>query len=206
MMQAYRIIWEPKLTLDGLMTLSAGVIAFVAVMIQIQSSRRDTERLLAEEKKARAAEEKRQLEAVARALSFEIANFYNYYRTRVRPLLDRVNTETCVPPSLSALGSNAFSVYQGNTGRLGAFQNGVVESVVQFYGLAELLLTSICDYTSSLARELERQGSVPARSAPRQFLGQIQEVMYPTDAAAIQALEKLCQVAGMSLEALKLRS
>src|ERR1700736_5168233 len=141
--------FEPKLTLDGLMTLVAGIIAFIAILLQIRSSRREMERRLNAEKEARAVEEKRQKEAVAKALLFEIANFYGFYRVHVRPSLDRVDVENCMPPTLSAPGSDFFAVYHGSAGRLGAFEHMLVEKLVQFYGLAELLLTSIREYTWS---------------------------------------------------------
>src|SRR5712691_4873704 len=87
--------FEPKLTLDGLMTLVAGIIAFIAVVLQIRSSRREMVRQLNVEKEARALEEKRQNEAIAKALLFEIANFYGFYRVHVRPFLVRVDVENC---------------------------------------------------------------------------------------------------------------
>ena len=198
--------FDPKLTLDGLMTLLAGIIAFVAILFQIRSSRREVERQLHAEKEARALEEKRQKEAVARALLCEISSFYGYYRTRVRPVLDRVDVDNCMPPTLSAPGEGFFAVYRGNAGNLGAFEHLLVEKVVRFYGFAELLLTSIRDYTWNLDRELERVKSVQPGSAPRKLLKQIQEVMYPADAAAIEALQKLCEVAGVSFDSLKLPS
>jgi hypothetical protein len=197
--------FEPKLTLDGLMTLVAGIIAFAAILLQIRSSRKEVQRQLNAEKESRALEEKRQKEAVARALLFEIVNFYAFYRVYVRPFLDRVDVENCMPPTLSAPGSDFFAVYHSNAGRLGAFQQMLVEKVVQFYGLAELLLTNIRAYTWSLARE-ELQKSVQPGSAPRKLLHQVQQVMYPADRAAIEALQQLCEVAGVSFDSLKLPS
>jgi hypothetical protein len=202
----YKITLEPRLPLDGIMTLLAGVIAFIAVLLQIRSSREAVERQLREERVARVQEEERQRQAVAKALLFEIANFYGYYRVRVRPSLDRKDPETCLLPPLSAPGSGFFAVYQGNSGRLGAFEHVLVEKVVKFYGVAELLLTSIREYTWSLARELERQGSVPAGSAPRILLKQIQDVMYTADSAGMEAMQKLCGVVGTTVESLKLPS
>ena len=198
--------FDSKLTLDGLMTLLAGIIAFVAIVFQIRSSRREVERQLHAEKDARALEEKRQKEAVARALLCEISSFYAYYRTRVRPVLDRVDVDNCMPPTLSAPGAGFFAVYQGNAGTLGAFEHALVEKVVRFYGLAELLLTSIREYMWNLDRELERVKSMQPGSAPRKLLKQIQEVMYPADTAAIEALQKLCEIAGISFDSLKLPS
>lgn len=184
------LTFEPKLTLDGLMTLVAGVVAFIAILLQISSSRRQVERQLLAQKEARALEEKRLRESVARALLCEIANFYGYYRTQVRPALDRVDVENCMPPTLSAPGVGFFAVYCGNADTLGTFDHLLVEKVVQFYGLAELLLTSIRDYTWNLDREFERVRSVQPSSAPRRLLKQIQNIMYQVDSAAVEALQK----------------
>src|SRR5260370_41926570 len=147
--------FDPKLTLDGIMTLAAGVIAFVAVILQIRSSRKQIELQLDAERKARTLESERQKQAVARSLLFEIVNFYRYYRGHVRPLLDRVDVEACLPPLLSAPRSDFFAVYHGSASHLGTFDHILVEKVVQSCGLSAWLLSSIRAYTSSLDRWLE---------------------------------------------------
>jgi hypothetical protein len=202
----YKFTFDPRLTLDGLMTLLAGGIAFIAVLLQIRSSRQAVERQIYEEKGTRAREEEGRRQAVAKALLFEIANFYGYYRVYVRPHLDQKDPEACVPPSLIAPGSDFFAVYRGNAGHLGAFEQVLVEKVVKFYGLAELLLTNIREYTWSLAREFELRGSAQPGSAPRRLLKQIQNVMYATDSAGIEAMQKLCEATGTTIESLKLPS
>ncbi len=195
--------FEPKLTLDGLMTLVAGVIAFVAVVLQIRSSRRDVERQLRADKEARARAEEARKQAVARALLFEAVSFYTYYYRYLRPILDRLDTESCLPPSISAPSSDFFAVYRGNAGFLGDFDHALIEKVVRFYGSAEWLFSSIREYTWNLDRELDRQKTVAAGSAPRKLLQQIQKLMYETDSAAVEAMRKLCEVAGVSFDSLR---
>src|SRR5260370_16815941 len=110
--------FDPKLTLDGIMTLAAGVIAFVAVILQIRSSRKQIELQLEAEKKARTLESERQKQAVARALLFEIVNFYRYSRGHVRPLLDRVDVDECAPPLLSPPNPLFFALYPPHASHL----------------------------------------------------------------------------------------
>jgi hypothetical protein len=195
--------FEPRLTLDGLMTLAAGVIAFIAVILQVRSSRRDLERQLREDKEAHARAEEVRKQAVARSLLFEVVSFYTYYYRYLSPILDGLDTESCLPPSVSAPSSDFFAVYRGNTDYLGGFDHALVEKIVRFYGRAEWLFTSIREYTWSLDRELERQKNVAAGSAPRKLLQQIQKLMYETDTAAVEAMKKLCEVAGVSFDSLR---
>jgi len=196
--------FDPKLTLDGIMTLAAGAIAFIAVWFQVRSSRKEVESQLEAEKEARATESERQKQAVARALLFETVNFYRYYFTHLRPLLDQVDPENCQPPSFGAPNSDFFAVYQGSASHLGTFERILVEKVVRSCGLSAWLLSSIREYTLSLAQELERQNFVPPGSAPRIHLKQIKTLMYETDIAAKEAMQELSKIAGVSFDSLKL--
>lgn len=185
------------------MTLAAGVIAFVAVVIQVRSSRKEVECQLEAERGERAQEFERQKQAVARALLFEIVNFYRYYFAHLRPLLDPVDTEDCPLPSFGAPDSAFFAVYQGSANHLGAFERVLVEKVVRAYGLSAWLLSSIREYTWSVDRELERQKYVPRGSAPRILLKQIKTLMYEADALAVDAMKGLCIVADVLFDSLK---
>lgn len=196
--------FEPKLTLDGIMTLSAGVIAFVAVVLQIRSARKDVNLQLDAERKTRTLESERQMQAVARALQFEIVNFYKYYRAHLLPLLDNVDIESCQPPSFSAPDSDFFAIYKGSVSHIGSFEEVLVGKVVRSYGLSASLLSSIREYTFSLQRELDRQHYVAPASAPRKLLKQIRNLMYETDAAAVEAMQALCKVTALPFDNLEI--
>ena len=148
-------------------------------------------------------EVKRQRQAVARALLFETVSYYTYYYRYLRPILNRLDTEHCPPPSLSVPSSDFFAVYRGNACFLGGFGHSVVEKVVRFYRLAEWLFTSIREYAWSLDRELERQENVATGSAPRRLLKQAQDLMYHTDTAAVEAIRTLSESAGVSYDSLR---
>jgi hypothetical protein len=136
--------------------------------------------------------------AVATALVFEIKSFYRWFFRHLRPMLKDVDVKTCRLPTFNAPTADMFVVYQGNTDTLGSFDKSVVQQVVQFYGFAELLLSTIREYTTALAHELQTQKAVMPDSAPRRLLGDIQTIMFKTDEAAVNAGRALAKVAGMS--------
>jgi hypothetical protein len=142
-------------------------------------------------------EEERHRRAVATALVFEIRSFYRWYYRQLRPLKD-IDAHTSLPPTINAPTAQTFAVYRGNTDTLGSFDAPVVQQVVEFYGFAEWLLSTIQEYTAALVHELQLQKTVIPNSAPRKLLGDIQEIMLKTDAAAVNAGRTLAKVAGMS--------
>lgn len=172
----------------------------------MRSSHKEVERQLNADRDARALEAERQKQAIATALLFEIVNFYKYYFTHLRPLLDQVDVETCQPPSFSAPSTDFFSVYQGSANSLGTFDHMLVEKVVRSYGLMAWLFSSIREYTRSLDQELNRQHSVAPGSAPRKILTQIKSLMYESDAAAVGCMRDLCTVAGVQFDSLRFTS
>jgi hypothetical protein len=141
-------------------------------------------------------EQERHRRAVATALAFEIKSFYRWYYRQLRPLKD-IDAQTCLPPTMNAPTTQMFAVYRGNTDTLGRFEAPVVQQVVEFYGLAEWLLSTIQEYTSALAHELQLQKTIFPNTAPRKLLADIQTIMLKTDAAAVDAGRMLGKVAGM---------
>ena len=151
------------------------------------------------ERRDKSEEEAKRKRAVAKALLYEIKNFYHWYYRHLRPLLPpNLDLETCPPPTISAPTAQFFMVYRANMDTLGTLDDAVVELVVKFYGLAERLLAAIQEYRTALAFELQLQKNVPAGSAPRKLLREIQTIMFDTDRAAVNAGRSLGSVAGMS--------
>lgn len=195
--------FDPRLTLDGLMTLVAGIIAFVAVLLQIRSSGNQIQQQLRADREARIQEEERHKRAVARAILFEILNFYVHYEKYVRPHIEQVDAESCTPPTISAPEPNSFSVYRGNASTLGEFEQDAAEETVRFYGLAQRFLATVEDYSRSLELELQLYKGVGKGSAPRKHLSQMQELMHPMAVSAIDACRKLSGAAGLRFESLR---
>jgi hypothetical protein len=136
--------------------------------------------------------------AVATALVFEIKSFYRWFFRHLRPIVKDIDPKTCLPPTINAPSREVFAVYRANAGTLGTFDVSVVQQVVEFYGFAEWLLSTVREYTTALAHELQTQKTVIPESAPRRLLGDIQTIMFRTDEAAVNAGRMLGKVAGMS--------
>jgi len=194
---------ELKLTLDGLLTFLGGLLAFVVIWRQTRHSDSGLEKQLRAERDARAEERAGRTRAIARALLFEIVNFYVHFQKFIRGHIEQIDPRNCLPPTLSAPSPDAFVVYRGNAQGLGEFRQDVVEGVVRFYGLAERFLTTVRDYTVALENELQRMSTVATESAPRRHLAQIQKLWPPMDIAALAACKKLCEAAGISYEGIK---
>lgn len=111
--------FEPKLTLDGLMTLIAGLVAFLAVMIQICSSSKQLRDQMKSQHKAEQEEQKRHMKAVATALLFEIDGFYATYLRQSRDRLEKMDLEKDGLPQMASFGPNLFPVYHGNARKIG---------------------------------------------------------------------------------------
>lgn len=141
-------------------------------------------------------EQARHKRAVATALVFEIKSFYRWYYRQLRPLKD-IDAQSSLPPTINAPTAQTFAVYRGNTDTLGSFDAPVVQQVVEFYGFAEWLLSTIQEYTAALVHELQLQKTVIPNSAPRKLLADIQTIMLKTDTAAVNAGQTLAKVAGI---------
>ena len=125
--------FETKLTLDGLMTLVAGIIAFAAVIIQIRSSSKQLHDQMKTQRDAEREEQERLKKAVATAILFEIDSVYSRFVGFVE--------DRSLPRD--ALGTD-FPVFAANAGQLGLLHQEAVAVVVRFYGaVSEYALTAV---------------------------------------------------------------
>src|SRR5258707_12833388 len=95
---------DPKLTLDGVMTLFAGMLAFLAVQWQLWQERHTRARRESEENKA-----------IALGLLCEIDGFYTHC---LKDLKQMFATDDIENIRLSPLATE-FHIYHGNAHRLG---------------------------------------------------------------------------------------
>jgi hypothetical protein len=198
--------FEAKLTLDGLMTLIAGVIAFSAVIIQIRSSSKSVTTQIETERHVRLEEDRRGKQAVARALLFETLNFYRTYKEEVKKPLDTTGSHAVQFPTLGSPGPGAFAVYRANAGKLGHFDDEVVQSVVTFYVEAEWFVSTLQSFNWSVYRELELYKTITMGSTPVIHLSRLRKRMPSLDQAALAACRNLCAVAGVSYDSLQLEN
>jgi hypothetical protein len=145
---------EPKLTLDGGATLVAGLIAFIGGLLAYLAVRGQTKAAgvalqtqLDAEKKTRAEQENTRLKAVATALLFEIDH---HYKSNVRDLLEAFEKEkdaSSPPVVVKPMTVNPFPIYVGNTSALGALPAALVEAIVGYYGVMQIYLSTLTQYT-----------------------------------------------------------
>jgi len=170
------------------MTLIAGLIAFAAVEWQIRV-----------EKQARKEEGARQKRAVAKAILFEIDDFYRSQVQGVGGYLDGFarKRELCevvrVPPSL-------FTVYQANTARLGDLPDEAVEAIVHFYTKAAKFLALREDYRAEREDHSELALDHPDNRKATTLFGHMRDSLPVIAQAAYIACEKLCSIAGVGFK------
>jgi hypothetical protein len=189
--------FEAKLTLDGFMTLIAGLIAFTAVIIQIRSSSRQLREQIKTQRDAEREEQERQKKAVATALLFEIDNFYYYHLRGVRGYFEEIVRRrqllevVRVPPSL-------FAVYQGNAARLGDLPDVVVEAIVHFYSKAAQFIALREDYRVEREGHSELAFDHPDNRKATIIFGHLRDSLPGVAKAAYTASEKLCGLTGVA--------
>jgi hypothetical protein len=142
-----RFSFDARLSLDGVMTLAAGVIAFLAVLLQIRSLKNQVNRQLKAERKARIEDADARRRAVAKAILFEIDHFYRFYIQDVLKLLDN-RLRAGLPPAIHTPGPRPFPVYWGNCSRLGDLDDRIVEAVVHSYGMAQGYVSALTEYAA----------------------------------------------------------
>jgi hypothetical protein len=137
--------FEARLTLDGLMTVVGGVIAFIAVLLQNRDTRLQVDRQLRAEKEARTQQEDERRRAVAGGLFVEIDGFYLHHLVDARKVLSKSDLQRNVRPLLTseALEENSLPVYLGNSSGIGTLDQDCAARVVRFYSVANTFLAMI---------------------------------------------------------------
>jgi hypothetical protein len=182
--------FEAKLTLDGIMTLAAGVIAFIAVIIQIRSSSKQVRDQMKAQRDAEREEQERRKKAVATAILFEVDDFYRSQLWRVHAFFEQTGRRrellevVRVPPS-------QFCVYQGNTASLGGLPDEVVEAVVHFYSKAARFLALREDYRRERGEHSEVALDHPDNRKAAILFGHLRDSLPGLTRAAYLACERL---------------
>lgn len=127
---------ETKLTLDGLMTLIAGVIAFVAVIVQIRSSSRQVRDQINAQRDAERDKDDRQRKAIAASILFEIDSFYRLELEAVEKSVEGWEAATGRLPSSAFVRQNSFDTYRATLPILGFLSTKSVSAIVKFYTMA----------------------------------------------------------------------
>jgi hypothetical protein len=190
--------WAP--TFQGVATVVGVFVAFITVIWQIRSSSKQVQDQIKAQRDAEREELERQKRAVAAGILFEIDSFYVYH---VGGAYDYINEflRRRELPEVVRIASSLFSVYQGNTGRLGDLPNEVVRVVVDFYGKAAQFLAVREDYRGERERHLDLPFEHPDNRKAITLCGHVRDFLPGLARAAYIACEKLCDVAGLDFKA-----
>jgi hypothetical protein len=173
-----------------MMTLAAGILAFVAVQLQM----RDQRRTLREEQET-------QKRAVAKAILFEIDGFYRYHLRGLRDYLKSFDLERQMPlPVVKPIETNPFSIYEGNAGRLGELEPEVLQAVVEFYNAAGRHVSTRAAWKASIEGILAGRNNAVEQEATRRLATEIQKALPLQIGLAWLACRSLSKRAGARFE------
>ena len=181
-------VWKNGLSVETTVVLFAGLLAFLAVMIQVEA-----------EWNARADEREGQKRAVAAAILFEIDHFYFYHVGEAWRYVEEALRGRELP-EVARIPCPLFSVYQGNAGRLGDLPNEVVRAVVDFYSKAAQFLAIREDYRGEHERHLDLPFEHPDNRKAIILCGNARDFLLGLARAAYSACEKLCGVAELDFK------
>jgi len=189
--------WAP--TFQGVATLVGVLVALVAVILQVRSSSKHVQDQIRAQRDAERDERERQKKAVATGILFEIDNFYLYHLRGVRgPINETLQRREL--PEVVRIPSSLFSVYQGNTGRLGDLPNEVVQAIVHFYSEAAQFLALREDYRAEREAHGQLRFEDPDNLKAVALCGHARDSLPGLTRAAYIACEKLCGVSGLDFK------
>jgi hypothetical protein len=184
---------------DGILAFAGGALALFGVWWSNHQSFKNLQKQLEADRNARAEEAEGQRKAVATGILFEIDNFYVYHvggaYDYIREVLQRREL-----PEVARIPSSLFSMYQGNTGRLGDLPNEVVRVVVDFYSKAAQFLAVREDYRAEHERHSDLRFEHPDNWKAVTLCGHVRDFFPGLARAAYIACEKLCDVAGLEFK------
>ena len=128
-----------SLSVDGLAmvgtTLVAAAIGFLAIVYQVRSSSRQLREQMADQHQASAEELERQERAIARAIRYEIDNFYVMELDLVENNLANWHAGNDNLPTAAGLRTNISEIYKAVSPILGSLNARSVSAIVKFYSM-----------------------------------------------------------------------
>jgi hypothetical protein len=190
-----RTDWSKGFTPDGVMTLAAGVIAFVAVIIQIRSSSKQVQDQIKAHRDAEQEERERQKRAVASAILFEIDSSYRYLLRDVREFLRTVDPEK---EELRTLGIKPlvarFPVLDANAVRIGDLGEHAAADVVWFYSGIRAYLASLDAFALSHEQWLGKPDDALLEHKTRAYLSHAKNTIPSLIYLAHEVSRELCRI------------
>jgi hypothetical protein len=198
-----RTDWSKRLTPDGDLTLAAGLIAFVAVIMQIRSSSKQVRDQIEAQRIAERKEQERQKTTLARAILFEIHSLYTTHLREVKAKLEKANLNMGSPPLIDPLAADPFPVYRANAGRLAELEESLVARIVEFYAVAGSYVAMWREYEVNKARSLATNESANHMVA-RNSLSAIRRPLDELISLAIQRCREISSVANIDFSTLQI--
>jgi hypothetical protein len=200
----YAIVFDPKLTLDGVLTFVGGALALLGMWIQSRHADKGLQRQLNAERQAREQERARRKRALARAILFELDNFYRIYLRDPRPVLLAVDAKACAVGQLPAFrtpGDDPFPIMRSNASELGELDERYIRDIVRFYGEADAYLRTAREYSQHFGKlVLEGSTYLPVNFMTRSCLGQLQNSAQEMINLTFLVSKELCTLASVEFK------
>jgi len=194
--------FQPKLTLDGLLTFVGGLLAFIVIWRQTRHADQGLAKQLEAERTAQLEDTARRRRAVAKALIFEIDNFYRIYLSGPYKALKDVDPNSCEVSRLPALktpSENPFPVYKSNADSIGDLDEREVRNIVRYFGEADSYIRTLREYRLWYDKlVLEGSTYAPVNQAARAYLTQMKNVGPEMIGLTFVVLKGLCRMGGVA--------
>lgn len=158
-------------TWDGLIGFLGGVLAFVAILIQVHFANKGVRSQLQAEKDARAQDGEARKRAVATAILFEVDQFYRWH---VKAVIESLrNTPPNGLPHFGRIRKGGFPVYEANSGYLGYLPRETGAKIVEVYGMIEGFLNLLSNYSDVLSGSMEKNVAASAGQILQETLAEL---------------------------------
>jgi len=185
---------------DGILAFAGGALALFGVWGSNHQSIKNLEKQLESERNADAGEADTRKRAVAKALLFEVDDFYSNHLRGVYDHYRDFDGAIEKLPGVTGMGPRPFAVYDGNTSSLGALSDAVVKSVVAFYDTARRHLPLNRDYKGLLREYHYGKRSPEAGQEAKQLFFYVRGSVPRLTRLAYDACMKLARLSGVPFQ------
>jgi len=191
---------EAKLSWDGLLTFFGGLRAFYVIWRQTRHADRGLAAQLAAAKEADDREKSRRIQSVAKAILFEIDDFYRYALRDPANFLQQIDPQRSPLPSLKPTSTTPFPVFNANADKIGEMDNECAEAIIHFYGVADSFLRTMEQYRTAADRIITGGHNLSLNAEARTCLSHMKESLPEIVRFTFLVCRLLCERTGMSFE------
>ena len=184
-------------------TLVAGLVAFVAVIIQIRSSSKQLQAQIEAQRHAELEEQKRRKITLAKAILIEIDGFYLYHlggERGFRGYVDKTEGDQRTLNIFRMVEPGPFTLYESVAGNIGELDDIVAMAVVRFYEGAHAYLSLLKAYQDAQDRVLRGQDVAIETQAIKSFEECIASQEQFLLKLAYVSCRQLCLITGVKFE------